>query len=62
MKTKFKSVGLEMQAYEKLKELAEADRRSIGRQLALIIETLYAEQKSKLKRRNARVGIAAVSD
>lgn len=59
MKTKFKSVGLEMQAYEKLKELAEADRRSIGRQLALIIETLHAERTAK---RPLRAGIASIND
>ena len=61
MKTKFKSVGLEMQAYEKLKELAELDRRSIGRELALIVDTVHAERMAK-KPVRARVGLAAVTD
>jgi hypothetical protein len=61
MKTKFKSVGLEIQAYEKLKELAELDRRSIGRELAFLVYMLHAERMAK-KPVRARAGLAAVSD
>lgn len=49
-KAKFKSVGLEYPAYEKLKELAEADRRSIGKELSVIIEEKYQQAFSPPKR------------
>lgn len=55
-KMKFKSVGLEFPAYEKLKELAEQDRRSIGKQLSVIIEE---EHKKKIGSRVRASGISA---
>ena len=48
---KFKSVGLEYPAYEKLKELAAMERRSIGKQLAIFIEAIYEERVTKPSRR-----------
>lgn len=59
-KAQFKSVGLEYQAYEKLKELAAIERRSIGKQLAIFIEDIYEERVAKPSR---RTGIsAAIND
>lgn len=56
---KFKSVGLEYSAYEKLKELARLEKRSIGRQLAMYIEQIHEE---RIERPSRKVGIAAVND
>ena len=53
---KFKSVGLEYSAYEKLKELAAIERRSIGKQLAIFIEQIYEDRVTKQSR---RAGISA---
>ena len=54
--TKFKSVGLEYPAYEKLKELAAMERRSIGKQLAIFIEEIYED---RVTRKGRRAGISA---
>lgn len=58
-RAKFKSVGLEYSAYEKLKELAAIDRRSISNALAVIVEELYED---RVVRPSRKVGIAAVND
>ena len=46
--SKYKSVGMRIESYEKLKKLSEDERRSVGQQASKLIEEAF-ENKNKPK-------------
>ncbi len=51
--SKYKSVGMRIESYEKLKKLSEDERRSVGQQASKLIDEAF-ENKYK-----AKAGIAS---
>ena len=61
---KYKSVGVSIDAYDKLVKIADHEDRAIGRQLSRMIDDAYDEVQAKVAarydRRHSLSGIASV--
>ena len=61
---KYKSVGVSIDAYDKLLKIADYEDRALGRQLSRMIDDAYEDVKTKMSsrydRRHNLSGIASV--
>ena len=60
--TKFKSVGIDLESYDKLNKISDYQRRNIRQQLGLLIDREFnKEEYSKYKNKVTSLGLGAIN-
>ena len=60
--TKFKSVGIDLESYDKLNKICDYQRRNIRQQLGLLIDREFnKEEYSKYKNKVTSLGLGAIN-
>ena len=57
---KYKSVGVSIEAYDKLVSIAEKEDRAIGRQLSRMIDEAYEEIEERVNAKRYRPSAAGI--